>query len=279
MSQGSGENSNKRNRSSVGEENEHKRDRKDIQSEDSGEEELSSNSETSVFHDPMAEMATENQDLPSGSKPDEFTICMLRALANPKVYELINGKAMELMEKIDKRVTGLEEKTTKLEEKSDKTAEKCDQVMSEVEVLKRKIDDFEQRDRANQVILASEEKIGSNTEEVTKYINDQMEANLSAEEVAYVVDLKAKEGTRLRIVFKSPQTKYRVMKKKPKLKNKKVWVSDDLTARRSGLAFLARKAVKEEKIHSTWAWEGKVFFKSKANSAAKRLTDAAQLPK
>ena len=73
--------------------------------------------------------------------------------------------------------------------------------------------------------------------------------------------------------------KKEVMKRGPRLKDKKVWMTDDLTKLRSNLAYQARQAVRKNQIHQTWVSEGKVFVKEKENSRTKRISDKTQLPK
>ena len=66
-----------------------------------------------------------------------------------------------------------------------------------------------------------------------------------------------------RFALKDKTAKSKVMNSKKNLKsNKTTWINDDLTARRSTLAYYARKACKNGYADETWIYDSKVFLKS-----------------
>ena len=69
-----------------------------------------------------------------------------------------------------------------------------------------------------------------------------------------------------------------VLKKRSKLKDKAVYITDDLTPYRSGLAYQARKALKADKIADTWVYDGNIFIKKRKNDKAKRVLQATDIP-
>ena len=69
-----------------------------------------------------------------------------------------------------------------------------------------------------------------------------------------------------------------IIKEKTKLKDTDIWLSDDLTKRRSELAYAARQAVKNGKINMTWVHDSKIFTKKKANDKPSILYDIEDLP-
>ena len=71
------------------------------------------------------------------------------------------------------------------------------------------------------------------------------------------------------------------MKNKKRFKDKDrihVWITDDLTAYRSRLAFLARLAVKEGHWTQTWCHEGKIFMKTKTDARPQRIVNPEDIP-
>ena len=71
----------------------------------------------------------------------------------------------------------------------------------------------------------------------------------------------ASAASRTRVIFKEKSMKTTVVKAKTKLKGKNIWISDDLTAYRSNMAFQARQAVREQHYEQTWVHDGKIFVK------------------
>jgi hypothetical protein len=57
-----------------------------------------------------------------------------------------------------------------------------------------------------------------------------------------------------------------------------MWLSDDLTQYRSNLAFLARKARKDSKIHDTWVTDSKIFIQLNDKDNPKKIRTAKDLP-
>ena len=62
------------------------------------------------------------------------------------------------------------------------------------------------------------------------------------------------------------------------LKGTNVWLCDDLTAKRSKLAFQARQVAKTKECYKTWTYEGKVYFKMAEDAELTRIDDEADLP-
>ena len=56
------------------------------------------------------------------------------------------------------------------------------------------------------------------------------------------------------------------------------WICDDLTARRSKLAYTARQVAKENPKYKTWTYDGKVFFKMEDDAEPTRIDDEEDLP-
>ena len=76
---------------------------------------------------------------------------------------------------------------------------------------------------------------------------------------------------RTRISFKTEEIKARVYAAKRKLKEKRIYLAEDLTLYRSKIYFLARKAMANKHITATWTMEGKIFIKKGEIRKAKKV--------
>jgi hypothetical protein len=99
----------------------------------------------------------------------------------------------------------------------------------------------------------------------------------------YVMKLSStRDGqpNRARVVYNDKATKNDIMKQKTKLKNadQQIWISDDLTKRRSDLAFAARQAARHGKINMTSVHDSKIFVKKTATGKPSVIRDKSDLP-
>jgi vacuolar-type H+-ATPase subunit I/STV1 len=196
----------------------------------------------------------------------KFIANMRAALQDPEIKKMFHQPSMDLIDKMDGRVAKVEVQT----------AENKD----EIQDMKRRIDEFEQRDREANMIVKANIETEINTDSVKNLLNKEMDAGLTGEEISYVVKM-GKENTnpkRIRVAFKDKAVKEQLMKKRKVLKGKNVWLSDDLTAHRSKLAYLARAAVKAGKAHASWVADSKIFLKIKDNDRPKKIGSVKDLP-
>jgi hypothetical protein len=206
---------------------------------------------------------------------EDFTNKLITAFSNKKLYDLVNGKANELLDRMDKRLLAVEEKTEVIEAKTDS-------VIKDVDILKSKIDDFEQRDRSRTLILSGKDicDASATSQGIVDLLNGLLKTDISIGDIEYTWRVSNENGvTRTRVVFKTEAKKKEVIKKRKALKSKNIWLADDLTQHRSNLAYMARKAVKNNMIKDSWTTDGKVFIKMLPDGPVKKLTDARQLPK
>ena len=202
---------------------------------------------------------------------EDFIVKLANALNDTRISTLLHGPTHVLLQKMDIKIESIDTKTTE-----NKT---------EIEDLKTRIDEFEQRDRRTNMIVSG--KLGLteiDVDSMTNLINDKLELSLTDDDFNYVLQLGKKsksENTRVRVVFKSEATKEAVIKKKGKLKEgeEQIWLSDDLTSYRNNLAYLARQAVKQNKLNQTWVSNSKVFVKVKADDSPKVLKSPKGIPK
>jgi hypothetical protein len=70
-----------------------------------------------------------------------------------------------------------------------------------------------------------------------------------------------------------------VYKARTKIKNRSVWISEDLTSRRAELAYRARRAVRDNLAVQTWTTGGSIFIKLKENGKPKKIDTEDDLPR
>jgi hypothetical protein len=206
---------------------------------------------------------------------DEFTNKILKAFSDERVNKLMNGETEKLLKKMDERLDMVEEKVEVV------TAMTSSHT-SEIEAMKVKMDEYEQRDRNAHAIISGAIEGEITKESLVKLLNEKLEVNIDATDVKYVLKLGRNTGEleyrRARIVFVNEAKRNEMMKQKSKLKDKNLWLSDDLTNMRNNLAFLARTAVKNNKIAETWVTDSKVFVKDKGKAKARRIYKPSDIP-
>ena len=184
----------------------------------------------------------------------------------------MNEKNEELIKKIDTRLERVEEQMAQ-------TATKTEAVVTDVEILKRKVDEFEQRERGCNMIITGKIIKEITTKGMVELLNENIGSNLQEEDVRYVLKLgKGDEKRRVIMVFRAETVRNGIMSQGKKLKGIDLWMTDDMTQYRSNLAFQVRQAVKSRFIAQTWVTDCKVFIKEKEDGPSKRITQRGQIP-
>ena len=153
-----------------------------------------------------------------------------------------------------------------------------------IAVLESKMDEPEMTEKNNNIIvegLKEETEAGIATE-----LNNllDLDPRLLPSDIATAYRLNPREGIRdinkkpkIKIVFNDKVSKAEVMKSKTKLKGTSIWINDDLTTYRSGLAYEARQAMRAGKIEKTWCHDGKVFVKKSGIERPTRIFTAKDI--
>jgi hypothetical protein len=168
-----------------------------------------------------------------------------------------------------------------------------------------KVDDLDERDQDKEVRLTRvEERIDRQTqdsrvcniivtglaeadlskERMIRKLNKFMECDLAETDIKWVQRLVTDEGStrrgksKLRVVFKEEQKREDVFKLKSKLKGHDLWITDDLTALNSNLAYLARQALARRKIKKTWVYSGRIFIVKNGDDRPIRIIRRDEIP-
>lgn len=222
---------------------------------------------------------TEKYKNPSTSKMDKdetFVENMVTAITDSRVMDALTAAINKLTENSIKEV---KEKIEIIE------VENVDRD-NRVEKLELQMDEYQQKDREKNIIIAGLPEEEMNKAGITEVINTKLGCGIKQSDIEYVMKIKKREGqtanatvNRARVVFKDKEIKMNIFKAKKKLKgNQVIWISDDLTLLRNNIAFLARGAVKEKKAVQTWTYDGKVFLKIKEGEKPIRIRHPEDIP-
>ena len=210
--------------------------------------------------------------LPTVSKEDEmrFTVLLARALRNEEVI----GSLEEMYGKtIDAKLAPVKAKVEKIEAENITRDSRLDN-------LERRVDEYEQRDRDNNIIISGLTDGDTSPENIKKMLNDSIGTKLDIFAIKYTAKIKSNEGQgKIRVAFNEKKDKDQVMKQKKSLKGRQgIWINDDLTPFRSKLAYHARAAVKAGKISQTWCFDSKIFIKGEEGARPKKVNQIADIP-
>ena len=146
-----------------------------------------------------------------------------------------------------------------------------------ITTLESKVDTLEQKERAQNIIMTGINTQETSARKVSKTLNKLLDTHIAAEDILYAAELKTNDTTRLKIVFKDVKFKQQVWAQKRKLKNKEIWIAEDLTPARANLFFIGRQAVKKGHAHQCWTNEGKIFIKKAENTRPKWVRTPQEL--
>ena len=179
---------------------------------------------------------------------------------------------------------------TEIENQVKDLGEMCTAKFEEIEKqhYDSRLDEFEQRERINNIIITGMRENHTSKKDVVKLMLTKLDCMLNEKDIEYTLELKtnpthpgtSKQKLRVRVALKDKTVKDQIMKKKVKLgeANQDIWVSDDLTLYRSRLAYMARQAVKKNKLAQTWTHDCKIFMKEKPDDRPRRVRRPEDIP-
>ena len=109
-------------------------------------------------------------------------------------------------------------------------------------------------------------------------MNRLLDTKTTTEDIDYVIKFKAKDDTYL-VAFYNKRARDLVFSKKKilKEKNKKVWITEDLTPKNSKLFYTARQAVKNKHAKATWTNGGRIFVKKTEEATPAKISNEKSL--
>lgn len=185
----------------------------------------------------------------------------------------------------------MEKAMTKIQDQITDLDERCTAKFEEIEKqhFDSRLDEFEQRERINNIIITGMKENHTAKKDVVKLLNRKLGCTLIENDIVYTLEIKQNQNTtstskeqniRVRVALKDKNMKDQIMKKKIKLgeANQNIWISDDLTLYRSRLAYLARQAVKKNHLAQTWTHDCKVFMKLRLDDRPRRVRRPEDIP-
>ena len=165
---------------------------------------------------------------------------------------------------IDNKIdTKLRPVNTEIQKMKAENKERDDQMWK----LEAKIDEQEMGERRKNIVVEGLKE--STKEGIANELNKYLELRIQPTDIAVCYRMIPRRDPqrdtrkyKTKIIFKDQSTKGDVIKAKPKLRGKDhVWINDDLTIYKSGLAYAARAAKREGNVEDTWVFDGQVFIK------------------
>jgi hypothetical protein len=220
---------------------------------------------------------------------DEFTTKLIKALSNKKVKKLFKDYFGESVQKdlkdVNDKIEAANDNIEVANDKIDSVNEKVTETDRRVAFLETEIDEFKQRDRVNNLLIQGikEEEEENVQEKLINTLKEKLEITVTEDDIPQVFRLGKKSNTEqkdakktervIKVVCKNLEKKNQILKARVKLKkkNEDIWINEDLTPRRSQLAYKARKKVKEGKAKQTWTADGKVFIKKTTEGKPTRI--------
>ena len=164
-------------------------------------------------------------------------------------------KCSELIEsaktKIEAKVTKVEEKTTDLDHR--------------VTALEVMADDYEQTKRQCNLVVRGLKSSTNTKESVKNMIISGLGIQMNEQDIRYSIKLTLKNETAgtdsMKVSFFDVRLRDEIYARRLRLKGTGVFISEDLTMKRSNLAFEARNYARATPQSSTWTSEGRIFLK------------------
>jgi hypothetical protein len=192
---------------------------------------------------------------------------------NDKIKELINEAVSSAVAPLHQEITILK---GKLQDKN-----------NEVVDLNFKIELLDQASRRNILRIEGipENKGESTDAEVRRLAGEFLGVELKEGDIdsSYRIGKPKKGNSRTILVnFATYQAKRAMYKNRIKLKgikDRKIYVNEDLTKSRHEIAYQVRKLVKDNKFHKTWTVDGKIFLQKSADEKPQIIISKADFEK
>ena len=203
---------------------------------------------------------------------EDMKRALIEALKDRDVAEVLtetfDKSARKIVETLEARVEQIEAKDVERD--------------TDMADIKLRLDMMETKDRDKNIIVTGLPSDCKKKDEVTKALNGLLGTRIYPDDLEQTYKLvkkgtDANAATRTRVIFKDKAMKSTVVKAKTKLKGKNIWVSDDLTAYRSNMAYQARQAVRNQIYEQTWVHDGKIFVKRTGQIRPTKMTSPGDL--
>ena len=142
-------------------------------------------------------------------------------------------------------------------------------------------DETEQERRSRNLIIKGFPKSDNPKTVICSEIKRRLDIEIKTEDIKYAIpiDNTTDHSTSYKINFYEQKTRDKVYSNRMLLKGTNIYVNEDLTIRRSKLAFDARQHIKSLTGANTWTQDGKVFVKYSPSAKPRAILTSADLKK
>lgn len=224
--------------------------------------------EASTFKQKQEKMASENSNIDKAIA-DSMAIHM--KTWQTMIMDTFAIKCSDLIEsakvKIEAKVAKVDEKTIDLDHR--------------VTALESMADDYEQTKRQCNIVVRGLQANENPKESVKKMIVSGLGIQMNEQDIKYCIKLTLKnetEGTEsVKVSFFDVRLRDEIYARRLKLKGSGVYISEDLTMKRSNLAYEARNYTRATPNSSTWTSEGRIFLKDSIGGKPRIIHNSTDL--
>jgi hypothetical protein len=183
-------------------------------------------------------------------------------------------------DRIDEKTGEIKEELKEVKEEQNKQKEEQHKQRESMENVLNKIDNLEQDKRLNNLLIRGIHPGGGNLKQnCISTLNKEMKVRLKTADLVYVTPIGKSEDKLVKLAFSDAKAREEVYSARSKLKGKDLWVTEDLTPKKSTLYYKARQCIKEGLGALTWTNNGKIFLKSTTTAKPKIINSEDDLPK
>jgi hypothetical protein len=231
--------------------------------------------------DLQEDLATEVMAEPFSSQStikSEIRTEIRSAIADPEFLQMLSSA-------FAKQITSdLKNEIEDIKAKGEETKKEVASNKSRINKVELEIEDIKQKERCKNIIIRGVPAGNDVMKKTIDILNSKLQVNVNGSQIRYALRLGNVNGRNdrsgpVRVAFETEETRARIFKKRNKLKDSNIWISDDLTPGRSELAYKARQAVKANLIAQTWTVGGNIYTKETVNGRPRKITTQEDLPK
>ena len=192
------------------------------------------------------------------------------ALEVKEIQELMNKRLKKDVEEIKKQVSEIKSHSAKTNQR--------------IDVMENKFEDLDQQEKDNNIMISGLADDETSVTKICEILTVKLKFEVTEADIRYTYTLKqneqhdAQNKCKVRVVFKTKEMKDKVYKRKKILQGTDLWIGDDLTPSRRRLFYMARQAVKNNEAIRTWTVDGKIFLKIADTDRPIRIKTSADMP-
>jgi len=179
----------------------------------------------------------------------------------------------------------IESATEKVVEKVEKIEENMEDHGQRIAQLEAIADDFEQTKRNHNVIVRGLKQNPDPNYSFLKMVNEALGIRITENDIKFSAKIELKnerEGTdSMKVALFDCKLRDEIYSHRIKLKGTDIYISEDLTLKKSSLAYEARQYARQNRDVTTWTSDGMIILKDSLNSkprVIRHIKDLKQTP-